>query len=348
MPVRKRGSGYQVDVQYKGRRVRRQVPVRTLALAREVERDLRDRLVAGEFIQVEIRFVDFCTEYLEAKSATMSPASIRTTRAKISSVLTSAFGDRLIHTITSHDIERWRSRRARQVRPITANSDLGYLRAILQAALEWKYLSRNPAEGIKRISVPAGSRDFYDSDEVSSLLAADIDPMDHMTVALAIYTGMRSGEIMSLEWSDIDMRRGVIEVRNKSDFRTKSGRDRTIGINPALAGDLRKHPRRLGCDHVLHHDGDRYLTLQKMWNRIVSAAGVRYLKFHALRHTCASHLVMSGADLPTVQKMLGHANISTLMIYSHLSPDHVRHAADLLDFDTSASRGRHKDISKGG
>jgi site-specific recombinase XerC len=59
-------------------------------------------------------------------------------------------------------------------------------------------------------------------------------------------------------------------------------------------------------------------------------------------------MVMASADLPTVQKMLGHANISSLMIYSHLSPDHVRHAADLLDFDTSASRGRHIEKIGGG
>jgi integrase len=142
-------------------------------------------------------------------------------------------------------------------------------------------------------------------------------------VDFALWTGLRRDEIVHLQWSDVDMERGTITVQNKEDFRTKSGRSRVVPADPQLAdmlAEMRADPHSAD-DHVFNVN---YWTLGIHFREAARRAGFdRNVSLHTLRHTFASHLIMAGVDLRSVQEMLGHHDVSVTMIYSHLSPGHL-------------------------
>ena len=152
-----------------------------------------------------------------------------------------------------------------------------------------------------------------------------------------LLTGMRKGELANLEWKDVDFRRRKIKIRRKPFWQPKTG-EREIPIGSQLLPILRRlraaNSKGLKSDFVFpHKDGDRNRSkLREKLIRVANEAGIENLtSLHALRHTFASRLVMKGVDLPTVQKLMGHADIQTTMIYAHLAEDHLAEAVDRLD-----------------
>lgn len=153
-------------------------------------------------------------------------------------------------------------------------------------------------------------------------------------VATALLTGMRRSELFNLEWSDIDFRNRAITVNNKEDWHTKNYEPRTIPMNDFLYGILIKLPHHISSSYVFFKpDGSRFRDIGARFKRVLKRAGLPDIRFHDLRHTFASHLVMAGVDLPTVQKLLGHRDIKTTMRYAHLASDHLRSAVERLDPD---------------
>ena len=151
-------------------------------------------------------------------------------------------------------------------------------------------------------------------------------------------TGMRKAELEYLEWADIDFDHRKIRIRRKEDWQPKTG-EREIPINSQLLEllkDLKNmNDQGLNSTYVFpHKDGGRIrVKLREKLIQIASKTGIKNLtKLHTLRHTFASHLVMSGVDLPTVKKLMGHSDIQTTMIYAHLAPDHLADAVDKLAF----------------
>ncbi|NIS15703.1 MAG: tyrosine-type recombinase/integrase [Aliifodinibius sp.] len=149
---------------------------------------------------------------------------------------------------------------------------------------------------------------------------------------------MRKGELENLEWSDIDLKRRKISIRAKEFWHPKTG-EREIPINDQLFELLsrlrKKKPRSRETDFVfIDRDGSQLKTkLREAMIKVAKKAGIENLTtLHALRHTFASHLIMNGVDLPTVQKLMGHTDIQVTMIYAHLAQDHLNEAVNKLDF----------------
>jgi integrase len=159
--------------------------------------------------------------------------------------------------------------------------------------------------------------------------------------AVAIYTGMRAGEIAALEWPDVDFDRRLITVQRSFDGPTKSDRVRYVPILDALLPILRawrlRHPGQLVFtsmagtmftpsgrifQEVLHRGARARIVLDAAGFPKVTRNGRErhYIRFHDLRHTFASHWTMKGGDLFRLQKILGHASVSMTLRYSHLSP----------------------------
>ena len=142
----------------------------------------------------------------------------------------------------------------------------------------------------------------------------------------AIHTGLRKSELFRLEWSDIDFEREVLTITAKGEEHTKSYRNREIPMTDQLTKCLKSIPR-ISNWVFCKEDGERYSGwIITSLENTAKKAGIKRFTFHSLRHTFGSHLVMDGVDLPTVQKLMGHAEISTTMIYAHLAPDHLRKA----------------------
>lgn len=146
----------------------------------------------------------------------------------------------------------------------------------------------------------------------------------------ALHTGFRASELLSLTWKDIDFRRHMITVRATY---AKNGESRVIPMNGVLTDTLRTSRIKADkSDHVFcSRQGTPYRSFRTAFERAVREAGIEDFTFNDLRHTFASRLVMAGVDLPTVQELMGHKDISMTLRYTHLSSDHKQRAVKALE-----------------
>ena len=202
----------------------------------------------------------------------------------------------------------------RSSRP-TANRYLALLRKALSWAVERGYLQSNPVGGIKQYKENPGRVRWLRDEEARALLnECRGNPRLFAFVFIALYTGMRLGEIESLRWEDIDLARETIRIPD-----SKTGQPRIIPLEPSLKSFLETCPKT----------GELVLgkfTHKRAFMSAVKRAGLADFHFHDLRHTYASWKVMAGVDLRTVAGLLGHKTLAMVMRYAHLAPEHLEKA----------------------
>jgi len=144
---------------------------------------------------------------------------------------------------------------------------------------------------------------------------------------MALYTGMRRGELFKLEWKDIDFERGFIHIRDP-----KGGPDQKIPLNDPVRDLLENHPKTKSGYVFPGQDGNRRVSMQQAVNKIRKAAGLPpdFRPMHGLRHTYASMLASSGkVDMYTLQKLLTHKSPVMTQRYAHLRDDTLKRASNL-------------------
>jgi integrase len=218
------------------------------------------------------------------------------------------------------------------------NNVLAVLSVMLKKALEWDVIERMPCT-IKLLPVPKGVAMFHDFDAFERLVKAarSLDPRTLVIVLLGGEAGLRCGEIIALEWSDIDLpNRQMTVARSDWDGQvtaTKGGRVRHVPLTRRLATALAEH-RHLRSPRVLCQDDNQPLTRQIVQTRVKCAsrvAGLKHTGVHVLRHTFCSHLAMRGAPGRAIQELAGHQDLSMTQRYMHLSPVALDDAIRLLD-----------------
>jgi integrase len=238
------------------------------------------------------------------------------------------FGKRKISEITAEEVEKFQTERSHQVKPATVNRELTLLKHMFAKAVEWTKLSANPLRGVRSLEVPTPLDRILELDEEIRLLAAcDRVRSQYLrpAVLLALNTGMRRGELLSLEWQRVDLIHGRIRILNA---KTKSSA-RSIPLNAISYALLSELAQRKKSNLVFPSNrkvGERFLDLKKGFKKALELAGVPAIRFHDLRHTFATRLVQAGVDIITVQHLLGHAKISMTARYAH-SPNNARIAA---------------------
>jgi integrase/recombinase XerD len=179
-------------------------------------------------------------------------------------------------------------------------------------------------------------------EEVTQLIDA-ADGLYHRTMLMVLYsTGMRSAELLHLQVADIDSRRMLIHIRHG-----KGGRDRYVPLSSTLLATLRVYyrwmrPQTWLFPGTVHNwRADKPITKRVLWNAVVCAAeraGLRKrVSPHLIRHSYATHLLESGADLRTIQLLLGHVEVRHTVLYLHLSQKHLQAVANPLDALTLAA-----------
>ena len=221
------------------------------------------------------------------------------------------------------DVELYKNKRAEHVAKATVNRELAIIKRMFTLAVEWDVLEKGPASTVKLFREEERTIRSLDPEEQRALVTAcssDLRPI----VLTAVNTGMRRGEIFDLRWESVDLRQGLITVAQ-----SKSGRVRHIPINKQLEYTLLGLGARQE-GYVFHNGGRRLTTIQKAFNNAVERAGIRKCRFHDLRHTFATNLVLGGVDLVTVKELMGHADIKMTMRYAHPTPEAKRKAVALL------------------
>jgi len=237
--------------------------------------------------------------------------------------------------------------KTRELAPRTLNAITTLLGTILQAAVEDGYLVRNPVPDVEREKQEEEEMDYLRAHEVGQVLLAapGISPQAHLAVLVSITAGLRRGELLALRWMDFDRKGRALQVRRSyvgGQFhppKTKKSR-RRVPIPEQTMMTLLESRMYLG-----NPDGEALIfdrgngkpldpdTLSKItWPKVLRAAGLREsLRWHDLRHTYASLLLLQGENLKTIQELMGHSSITVTMDrYAHLSPAAAQEAADRL------------------
>lgn len=293
-----------------------------------------ERRATGELAPLKLRdlFAKFIDDY--------SKPNKRSYREDIYIVktLTAFFGDRMASDVTIHSVEQYKAHRkqavtaGRQISGARINRELSLLKTVFNKGVEWALVESNPVQRVKFFCEKGRARTRYLTAEEKHRLLAVCPPALRRIVIMALKTGMRQGEIFGLKWADVDFSAGQLGLK-----RTKSGMIRFVPMHSDVRTILVSLPR-IG-EHVF--EGDRggptwHGARRAEWDKAVDAAGLRDFRFHDLRHTFASELVMRGADLKTVSELLGHSTTRITERYAHLSPAHKAVAITLLASEAPA------------
>ncbi|NDV90497.1 tyrosine-type recombinase/integrase [Alteromonas sp. 345S023] len=148
-------------------------------------------------------------------------------------------------------------------------------------------------------------------------------------VILAMNTGMRKGELLSLTWQNVNLEREFLSVIAAN---AKSGKTRHIPLNQKAKSALTNWKSDCRSLHWVFEgeEGQPLKDFKKAWSAILEAAKIKDFRFHDLRHHFASKLVMAGVDLNTTRELLGHGSLDMTLRYSHLAPEHKARAVNLL------------------
>ncbi|MFC1699909.1 tyrosine-type recombinase/integrase, partial [Candidatus Omnitrophota bacterium] len=240
--------------------------------------------------------------------------------------LKSYFSGKHLYEITQLSVEKFKVERAKEVKPATVNRALARLKSIFNKAIDWgKFKGINPVKGVKFFKEDNKRLRYLEKEEIAKLLKncrGHLKPI----VILALNTGMRKGEILNLKWQDIDFRRGIIHL-----YMTKNDEKREIPMNEAVKTALLKVRKNPDSSYVFNRYNNKpFLNVRKSFWTALEKSGIINFRFHDLRHTFASHLVMSGVDLNTARELMGHKSLEMTLRYSHLSPDHKKRAVGIL------------------
>jgi integrase len=270
---------------------------------------------------------------------------------------------RALVSIDSAWVERWWAERLTEAIPgggtiskATAWRDLACLRSVLSKAVKWGMLDANPLlrlrikavqprtvvrflsaveeRGLRRaladrdtaaVTARASANEWRHARKRALLPTISGTFSDHLTpvVLLALNTGLRRGELLTLKWSDINLDARMLTVRREQ---AKSGKQRHIPLNvEALSVLIAWKARAPEGDAVF-----AVASVKSSWEGLLVGAKVDGFRFHDLRHHFASRLVMAGVDLNTVRELLGHADLTMTLRYAHLAPEHLAAAVAKL------------------
>lgn len=328
---------WEVDVSksVNGQQRRKKKRVRcTKAEAESLEARFKRELDAGELTLLRPPTVeDFSAVLLDYARTNNKASEVRSKSDHLRLYILPRFAQHRLDAVTREQVEAFKSDLTTRLKPHTVNNILATLRRLLSLAVEYERLGRVPA--FELLPRPPGRIDFLTFDEADAVVAAAEDAW-RCRILVGLRTGLRQGELLGLGWSGVELELDQVHVYRafvKGEWTTpKNGRARRVPLSPAVRAALEAHPRtgELVWPGAAGKPLDYWIAREGL-RRACKRAGVRLVGWHVLRHTFASHLVMRGVDIRTVQELMGHSSITQTMAYAHLAPGHRRSAVDVLD-----------------
>jgi integrase len=292
------------------------------AMQARVEAVERSRTPADEHDTV----ATYADKYLRSVERSVRSGSLRQYKQWIARFV-NAYGVVPLRDITPAVVDAWIDA-YRHLAPRTRNAGLLAVSAMFGHAQRHEVIERNPVSRVARVRVPTVEFPPFVSVEEYMRVVDPLARSSHMRAAcrLAMFAGMRRGEVNALRWVDVDMDGGVIRITSHGRHETKSGKARIVPMLPpvrealdaarAAKGDKERAGRVVGISYnKVHYE----------WTRMLPEMPeeYRHLTFHSLRHSYATWLAAAGLPLRALQHALGHADIQMTMLYTHVQPDEV-------------------------
>jgi integrase len=356
-----------------GKRIKKQKTVKAKNKTEANKRlaEFITEIEAGEYIDPsKMKFIDFVEEWREKyANKHLSPKTIETYSYPLKNYILPTFGNTRLDEIKPIHIINYLDSlediRKDGKKGGLSSSSIYYhyriLKDILSRATEWKVIKSNPVENVKRPKVTQNKTDVYTEEEVRELFEKlQHEPIhNRIMILLAITTGLRRGELLGLQWEDVDFEDKTINVVHSIQYIKGKGYElkepktktstRTI-VAPAYVLEELKNYKRIKNKERMQAaelwEGGKHFFVFCTWNgkpyyptvpgtwwrRFIKRTGLKSIRFHDLRHTAATLLINQGVHAKVISERLGHADIKTTMnIYGHYVRKADEEAADKLN-----------------
>jgi len=294
---------------------------------RKSRKEVREAAKASRQAEADKMTIERLWDKYEEKKA--DSKAINTDKGRFQKYLMPILGSKQPHEIVGFDMKRLYAK-IKPLQPQTQKHILALLKRIVKFGLK-KRICQNLTFEIEAVEVDNQKTEDLTPEQLKNLLEAINNSIDAEAAAimkLALFTGMRRGEMFKLKWDDIDFQRGFIAIREP-----KGGKSQKIPLNEQARAVLENHPKAEGKEHVfLRPDGEPFTDIRRRVNPIKEAAGIPadFRALHGLRHTYASMLASSGkVDLYTLQKLLTHKSPVMTQRYAHLRDEALKNASSL-------------------
>lgn len=226
--------------------------------------------------------------------------------------------------------------------PATVNKVMNEFKAMLNDGIKLDYLLKNPIRGYPELKSEPTNLEFWSKEDIKIFIEANKnDPLLDFYI-VALNTGLRLGEICGLCWDRVDFNSSTLNI-NRSISReglrntTKTHTGRYVPMNTTVKAILLKRFKSKISKYVFCDVSGEALPYNHITQRFFKkaqkkAALSKIIRFHDLRHTFASHFMMNGGNIYTLQKLLGHTDIKTTMIYAHLDNQFLKEATEIINF----------------
>jgi integrase len=296
----------------------------------------------------KVTFAEFSKTYITDYSKP-NKKSYKSDIYRLKSSIVPFFGDMQISEIESSHIAQYKRLRLQQksrhrdsfVTPATVNKEVKLVKHIIKKASKWLGIGIQDIELDLATELP---RERILTNEEIRALVENAQPPLKYAILLALNTGMRKGEILSLRWENVNLERNFITV---TAVEAKSKRIRRIPINSELRKlFIKLNLTRNGNSYVLQNPmtGQPYRDFQRSWKTLLTKTGIDGVRFHDCRHTFASHFLMNGGDLYTLKELLGHRELNTTARYLTITTAYKNQAIEL--FTVAESQSNIINISK--
>lgn len=361
--VNKNGISWQVTVERgtdeNGRRIRDTYTCRTQKEACALLNEKNAELNKGTYISPSKMTVRECgTEWMKVEvEPNLAPNTVRGYRTNFEHHIFPYIGNLAIQKLTPAMIQGlYDELKAEGLSPRSIKYVHANLHKCLKYACKQQIIPRNPSEAVSGIKQQKYQAEIYSKDEVAKLLEVVKGSRFDIPVQITVGLGLRRGELMALQWSDIDFQNNTLFVRKNlvcingkyiiGEPKTKSG-VRKLSVLPSLMEALRHHRVRqmenklaFGKEYqdnqlvVCRPDG-RYInpaTFSNAFGDFLKTHELRHIRWHDLRHTNATLMLQAGVPAKVASERLGHANISiTMDIYTHVTQELQQEAAEKLE-----------------
>lgn len=329
--------------------------IESLPKAEKVEFELMRELAQLKEARVPFRWSEWFRECLKRMKLVHRPSTVIGYETQLGKWINPRWKDLELHQITKTQVYTTIFEEVDSgLSPWTRKTLLKMIRRIFEMAVEEGILDRNPTNGIQ-VRVPEVEQKVLTNTEVAIFLreARLVNHRFYPVWAMALMTGMRSGELFALKWSDLDLEGRTISVTkqwsNKNGIGpTKTQRSRVVPISNEFAKFLGDMRLRQGAEteHVLPHlpeweNGEQ----ARITREFCASLGITAVKFHDLRATFITNLLARGESLARVMAVVGHSQIKTTNGYLRKAGVDVQGATDRLGYDLPAEESLTKVLS---
>lgn len=366
-PITKKDSTKWKSLRLKVGATKRAIREREMELQAEFDQEY-EKMCSGDADDSRITFYQFFDMWLNTvKGPQLQPSTRKSYRSLFDHKIVKYFGKKKkLADVTATDIMGFYGTFMKD--GLKGNTILHYhniLNAGYKYALKHDFIEKNPMDKVDRPTIKKFRNSYFNAEELKQLLAMSKDDTIHVVIALSAYLGLRRSEAVGLMWDCVDFEKDLIKIEHKVlEVSSKNPGQKELVISDEMKTETSRRtlPLPQGLKKVLLEHKERQETLRKVFKRsysvkylnmvcvdrlgnlispsyvtshfssLLKQLGMRHIRFHDLRHSCASLLVENKVDMKRIQLLLGHSNYSTTAdIYSHLDTKSIEEATCVID-----------------